>query len=601
MRVGIYYHTSDEFLSGVEYYTLGLINALLEKGGGNRYVIFTNDPSSVARNVKLGAAGLEICPVREGGVRALRVAWEQAFLGAAARRRVDLLHCPCYVGPLRAKGLPVVLTVHDTIAMDYPSWCRSSNAAYYRMFMGPSIRRAGAVIAVSDQTAQDIARNFGPLSAPLTVIPPGIDEIFFNPMQPDAEAVRRKYGLPNRYLLAVGNLEPKKNLPAVLEAMDILKRSGSSNENNSPKLVLVGRRTWKSQQVLEDIRGRVRTGDVVLPGYVDRGDLPWVYRMADALVCAAWHEGFGLPVLEAMACGIPVLCSMSGALRQTAGEAALPIDPSDPAAIAQGARRIISDAPLRGSLVERGLQQAQKFRWRQTAQKVLDVYETAAGRCEGVLAAQPTRLYGAIECDRPWPESYSSYLYGRTKRLLDIVGCLAVAPLAASAAGAIALALCLTRGLPVLLRQRRFGKDGNEFVLHKFCTLRDCPNGGNYATEQQLRRHYGPFGGFLRKRGLDELPQLLTVLSGRMSLVGPRPERSEIASAYTARQRRRLAARPGLTGIWQIFSPRRGPLHQDMKYDLYYLRKASLLLDLKIIAMTALRVLIPALPSRRKR
>ena len=179
----------------------------------------------------------------------------------------------------------------------------------------------------------------------------------------------------------------------------------------------------------------------------------------------------------------------------------------------------------------------------------------------------------------------SPYSFSTLKRLLDIVGVLLAMGPAMAVMALVAAAVLVADGWPVVLVQRRVGKGGSVFGMPKFRTMRNDPVSG----EPQPTR----LGAFLRRHRLDELPQLFTVLTGRMSLVGPRPELVEIVSEYRRGHRRRLRVRPGLTGLWQLRASRRLRIHQAMGYDLHYIRRATLGLDLKILAMTVPFLIAP--------
>ena len=174
-------------------------------------------------------------------------------------------------------------------------------------------------------------------------------------------------------------------------------------------------------------------------------------------------------------------------------------------------------------------------------------------------------------------------------------------PLALPIGLLIAAAIAIADGPPILFSQQRVGLLGRRFTLWKFRTLRPAGDRDGFMAEHDLRSRYTRIGKFLRHRRLDELPQLLAVLTGAMSLVGPRPERVDIAHGYGPREHRRLQCNPGLTGLWQVLAPRSQPIHEQMKYDLYYLRRASLRLDLWILLSTALVMLAPSRLTRRGR
>ncbi len=187
----------------------------------------------------------------------------------------------------------------------------------------------------------------------------------------------------------------------------------------------------------------------------------------------------------------------------------------------------------------------------------------------------------------------SGYLDSWCKRCFDVVVCLLLLPLALIVTGGAALWILVKEGRPVLFVQSRVGRRGELFRMPKLRTLRAdaCPC--TPPTEYDLASYVTPTGAFLRRYKLDEMPQFLTVLAGRMSLVGPRPELPAVVMAYTSFQRRRLLAKPGITGLWQVMADPRVPIHRNLKYDLYYLRKASLWLDIRLLALT-----VPALLGR---
>lgn len=188
----------------------------------------------------------------------------------------------------------------------------------------------------------------------------------------------------------------------------------------------------------------------------------------------------------------------------------------------------------------------------------------------------------------------AAYLDGRVKRMIELVLTFILFVATLPLCVLIAAAIWLVDGRPIFFAQQRCGQNGRPFTLWKFRTLRPASETDTYAPEFALRSHYTRTGGFLRRRRLDELPQLFAVFTGNMALVGPRPERVEIADSYSQKERRRLWCKPGVTGLWQVLAPRTQPIHRLMKYDLYYLRRANLLLDLRILAMTVLVMFCPA-------
>jgi len=336
--------------------------------------VFTNRPGLVgryvgeARNLRVRGVGLR--------TRWQRIAWEHTVLPEAAKEeRLDVLHCPHYICPARRGREPYVTTIHDTIAVDRPEWCKRLNAAYYGLAMGRAVENSTRVISVSGNTAGDIGRNFGAGEEKVRTVYSGIDPIFTNETN-DAEEgrVRRLYTLPEKYILYVGNIEPKKNVGGLLRAYKLLKDRGVEH-----KLVLAGRRTWRSEGVWRAIRDNFREGDVIVTGYIEREDLPAIYRMAEVLAFVSLYEGFGFPPLEAMACGTAVVSSARGALAETIGASALVAEPEDAEQIAERLYSVITDGELRRRHAELGLREARRFCPERWAQETLKVYEEAAG------------------------------------------------------------------------------------------------------------------------------------------------------------------------------------------------------------------------------
>jgi glycosyltransferase involved in cell wall biosynthesis len=370
MKIGINFHTFDSYISGVEYYTLGMINAFLSIDNHNDYFVFTNQPNIVKQYVHL-AENLAIVEVLQLKTRLRRIIWEHTRLPSiAVRLGLDILHFPHYICSLRQSSVPYVLTIHDTIAIDSPEWCKSSNAAYYNLCMKAALKRAEAIIAVSKCTASDLQRNFSLSSSKVKVVYPGIDPIFSCQVDYSSFSdVRTCYNLPERYILYVGNIEPKKNVKTLLYVYQKLKKRGLSH-----KLVLVGKRSWKVKAELDKITKGVASNDIILAGYVDRNDLPFVYRMADVFVFLSLYEGFGFPSLEAMACGTPVVSSAKGALAETAAGAAITVEPDNVDEITNAVLKILTNRSTREKYIRLGKERSRLFDWNQTAVGLLDIY-----------------------------------------------------------------------------------------------------------------------------------------------------------------------------------------------------------------------------------
>lgn len=270
--------------------------------------------------------------------------------------------------PLR--DVPTVLTVHDLIFQLLPEHHKWLNRWYLRWTLPLYCRRASHIIAVSEATRNDLITAYDLPPEKVSVIYEAAAAHF----QPEAEArmaqVRAKYHLPPHYLLTVGTIEPRKNLTRVLEAWAPLYL-----RKEVPPLVIVGKRGWLYDEFFTALAASPARDGVIFPGYVDDADLPAVYTAATALVFASLYEGFGLPPLEAMASGTPVVCANTSSLPEVVGEAALMFDPYDVEALGETLYRVVHDGNVQEALITQGLERASHFSWAQTARETLDVYQ----------------------------------------------------------------------------------------------------------------------------------------------------------------------------------------------------------------------------------
>lgn len=305
--------------------------------------------------------------------RLRRIAFEQRRLPTLYRNlSAEALHCPAYVLPRGFKGRCVV-TVHDLIALEHPESCKTANAFYFNLFLPYSIRRADRIIVPSQSVRKEIEKRFGGSGSKISVIPLGIGEDFRpTDNRERLSAVKRKYGLPEKYLLFVGNLEPKKNLARLVEAYGLLIRA----RDRGHALVIAGQTGWKCGDVLRTVERWGLKDRVCFPGYVADGDLPAVYAGAEVFVFPSLYEGFGLPPLEAMACGVPVVASDIGALREVTGGHALYADPRSAEALARGLYRMLNDEALRRKCITNGLAWADRFSWKDTWERTKAVYRS---------------------------------------------------------------------------------------------------------------------------------------------------------------------------------------------------------------------------------
>jgi glycosyltransferase involved in cell wall biosynthesis len=318
------------------------------------------------------APHLRIRTSRAARTRLLRILWEQTVLPVRLyRSRAPLLHAPAYVAPLAAP-CPVVLTIHDLHIMTHPQFCRKSNRLNYSILIPPSIRKAAAIIAFSPYTQRIILDRFPDAKDRMVVIPPGLSPTLTRCTDyARLQSVRQRYKLPSSFLLFVGDLTYRKNILGLISAFAIVQ-----GERPDLHLVLAGAADPATAAALDQaIRKHGVRHRVSRTGYVDAEDLPVLYSLAQAFVFPSHDEGFGLPPLEAMACGCPVVCS-GGAPIENCGSAAVTCDPRDRASIASAVSLLLDHPDIRKEKVETGYRKAAEFTWEKAARATEAVYRS---------------------------------------------------------------------------------------------------------------------------------------------------------------------------------------------------------------------------------
>jgi glycosyltransferase involved in cell wall biosynthesis len=306
-----------------------------------------------------------------GRNRLTRILWEQACLPAAARRLgCEVLHGPAYVLPLRWRG-PSVLTVHDLLTLTHPEWCKRANVWHFRAVLPRALRQATRIVVPSATVGEEVAGRPGGEGSRVRVLPWGIAPRFRPAPAEEQERVRARYGLSGPYLLAVGVIEPKKNHAGLLQ---IFRRMV---EEIPHQLLIAGREGWGDRRPWERALKELPPGRVKVLGYVPAGDLPALYSGTDLCLELSWYEGFGIPPLEAMACGAATAVSNRGALPEISGPGALVVDPADQPETARALLRLLGDAEERRALAARGKAHAAQFTWARHVEGLLEVYREA--------------------------------------------------------------------------------------------------------------------------------------------------------------------------------------------------------------------------------
>jgi len=400
MRIGIDITSAVRQGAGIGRFTRELIRALLALDSPHKYSLFAasgglprgiTEPRlayvtqpAFARNLQRPKERGElsaICNLQFLSDDWLHRIWHRARLPIpieTAIGRVDLFHEPDFVLPPTLPGTPTVLTVHDLTFIRDPESAFPRLRRYLSRVVPRSVARATHVLADSAATRNDLIALFHTSPDKITVLYGGVDARFTPVRDPERwAAVRAKYNIGlDPFILGIGTLQPRKNFRRLVQAFSHLRPPAFASDL---KLVIAGGKGWLYNDIFAEVKRLGLEGRVLFPGFVDDDDLPALYSTADVLAFPSIYEGFGLPILEAMACGTPVVTSITSSLPELAGDAALLVEPTDVDAIAAALRHLLQEADLRRKLVAAGFDQARKFTWEKAAAQLLDIYNSFAG------------------------------------------------------------------------------------------------------------------------------------------------------------------------------------------------------------------------------
>lgn len=371
MRIGIDYTAAIRQRAGIGRYTRELITALLAQPGPHRYVLLaatgglkTRDWRSSVPQQGIRIRGL---PISDEWLARL---WHRLRLPIPAEAiigPVDVFYSPDFVLPPTRPNTRTLLTVHDLSFIHYPEHFVPKLVRYLNQVVPRSVVRADRVLADSKATRADLIEHLQVPPDKVDVLYSGVDRRFHPAKEPgERDRLRARYHLGDvPYILSVGTLQPRKNFVRLIRA--------AADLGSDVQLIIAGGQGWLYQDVLAEAAALVER--VRILGFVDEADLPALYRNAVLFACPSLYEGFGLPVLEAMACGVPVVCSNTSSLPEVAGGAALLVDPEDTKALGEALRRLLENDALRRELIVKGLAQAARFTWERAARQLLVTFD----------------------------------------------------------------------------------------------------------------------------------------------------------------------------------------------------------------------------------
>jgi glycosyltransferase involved in cell wall biosynthesis len=351
--------------AGIHQYIAQILRHLPWEEGEPTYVVFTQQKYLLADMLGITAVSSRL-PTES---RLLRIFWEQiVWPWQAWRRGLKLLHSMAFVAPLWAP-CPTVITVYDLSFLHFPERFPYLQRLYLSSQTSRSCRRAKRIITISKSSRQDVHCFFGVPLSQIDVVIPGVDSAYRPLPNKEVAAFRAKQGI-ERFVLHVGTLQPRKNIPVLIEAFAQLP-------DPELKLVLVGGKGWLYDNIFRQVQSLGLAERVIFSGYVPDEALPLWYNAAELFVFPSVYEGFGMPVVEAMACGTPVIAANSSSIPEVVGEVGLLFDPNDVKTLVKQMTAVLSNSDLHDKLRQKGLQHAQTFSWERAGRETAVVYHRA--------------------------------------------------------------------------------------------------------------------------------------------------------------------------------------------------------------------------------
>ena len=350
--------------TGVGRYLLNLLRFLPELSEEHEYFLYSN---------RFTEKPIEHDKINYVELEGHRLLWKHILLPIEqVKRKFDLVFIPSYSAPLFSFGKTVV-TIHDLIATRHPEWTTKNQSFRFATVVKYAARKANYIIAVSEASRKDILELTGVAQDKVVVVYSGVDEHFQKLPSEHLIDFTKKYNLQQPFILYVGSIHPRRNIQKLIEAFVHLKKEKQIKH----KLILIGLVLQQASQLTKWINDSNIAEDILSVGFVSDEDLVKFYNMADLFIYPSLYEGFGFPVLEAMACGTPVITSNVSSLPEVAGNAAILIDPLNVMEMADSIYRLISNSALRQEFVERGFERCKQFSWRQAAEETLNLFEKA--------------------------------------------------------------------------------------------------------------------------------------------------------------------------------------------------------------------------------
>ncbi len=372
MRFSVDAHAIGRNLTGNEVYVRNLLSGFDALDADSDFIVYLSEPDA-ARAVPERFASRQVSPNPF-----VRLGWQ---LSRRLREdRPDLVHVQ-YTAPLNCPS-PIVVSVHDVSFLEHPEYFRPARVLQLKVTVARTVQRAARILTPSEFSSRQIQKVYGVDPAKIAVVPNAVSELF-RPMPREAARAQAKerFGIPGPYLLTVGDLQPRKNQVGLIAAFEQLIRERPELPHH---LVLTGQDSWFADRVHEAARRSPVASRIHRTGFVGDQELLFLYGGCDIFVFPSFYEGFGLPIIEAMACGRAVACSNQTATVEVADGAGITFDPASTGEIVRAMRDLLIDNELRARMERLGIQRAHGFQWRDAAAKTLEVYYEVAGQSQSI-------------------------------------------------------------------------------------------------------------------------------------------------------------------------------------------------------------------------
>lgn len=372
IRIAIDCRTLGRKRTGDEVYVRNLVLNLMKIDKVNQYFLLFDREIQAGELCFEVSSNFHVTAITPGG----KFLWTMYYLPKWIKaNKIDVLHVQ-YITPFwLPQGTKLVTTIHDVSWKFYPQYIKKSDLFFLNTLIPVSLKKADKIITVSETSKKDIVRIYGLPEEKVAAIYNGVGDNFKSYVNSagEEERVKKKYNLPDNFILYLGTLQPRKNVPSLLEAFYLWDKEYAGQA----RLVIGGGKSYNYDNRIDGlINEHNLKNKITLTGYIEDSDLPAIYKLAKAFVFPSLYEGFGIPVIEAMAVGTPVIVSDQSCLPEVAGEAGLVVDPGDKKKFAEAIHRIMTDEKLRGELAGKGRERAAEFNWEETAKKTLKIYTT---------------------------------------------------------------------------------------------------------------------------------------------------------------------------------------------------------------------------------